>query len=96
MIIVSGWLHVLPEQRQAYLDGCTPVVAAARDAPGCIDFYLGADPLNPERIVVFEQWVSAEAVEAFRGGDGPQPQHLDSIVDAHVEQHEIASSVGLT
>jgi quinol monooxygenase YgiN len=96
VIIVSGWLHVLPEQRQEYLDGCVPVIEAARAAPGCIDFHLGADPLNPERIVVFEQWTSAECVEAFRTGDGPQPQHLDAVVDAHVEQHEVASSIGLT
>lgn len=96
MIIVSGWLRVLPDLREPYLDGCRPVIEAARAAPGCIEFHLGADPLDPERIVVFEQWVSATHVEDFRGGDGPQPAHLDAIVDAHVEQHDVARSTGLT
>ena len=96
MIIVSGWLRVLPEQRQAYLDGCRPVVEAARAAPGCVEFHLGADPLDPERIIVFEQWTSAADVEAFRAGGGPQPAHLDDVVDAHVEQHEVARTTGLT
>lgn len=96
MIIVSGWLRVLPDQRQAYLDGCRPVVEAARSAPGCIEFHLGADPLDPERIVVFEQWASAAHVEDFRAADGPQPAHLDAVVDAHVEQHDVARSTGLT
>ena len=96
VIIVSGWLRVLPEQRQAYLDGCRAVVEAARAAPGCIEFHLGADPLDPERIVVFEQWASASHVDDFRAADGPQPTHLDAIVDAHVEQHDVARSTGLT
>lgn len=96
MIIVSGWLRVLPEERQAYLDGCRPVIEAARTAPGCIEFHLGADPLDPERIVVFEQWASAAHVADFRAADGPQLTHLDSVVDAHVEQHDVARSTGLT
>lgn len=96
MIIVSGWLRVLPERRAAYLDGCRDVVEAARSAPGCIEFHLGADPLDPERIVVLEQWASVADVERFRAADGPQPTHLDAIVDAHVEQHEIARTTGLT
>jgi quinol monooxygenase YgiN len=96
VIIVSGWLRVLPEQRQGYLDGCRAVVEAARQAPGCIEFHLGADPLDPERIVVFEQWASATHVDDFRAAEGPQPTHLDAIVDAHVEQHDVARSTGLT
>lgn len=96
MIVVSGWLRVLPELRQEYLEGCRPVIEAARSAPGCIEFHLGADPLDPERIVVFEQWASAVHVDDFRAADGPQPAHLDAVVDAHVEQHDVARSTGLT
>ena len=96
VIIVSGWLRVLPEQRQAYLDGCRPVIEAARAAAGCVEVHLGADPIDPERIVVFEQWASAAHVEDFRATDGPKPTHLDAVVDAHVEQHDVARSTGLT
>jgi quinol monooxygenase YgiN len=46
MIIVSGWLQVEPQQIQAYLDSCRPIIEAARAAPGCIGFYLSADPLE--------------------------------------------------
>ncbi len=34
MIIVAGALTVDPAGRDAYLDGCVPVVTAAREAPG--------------------------------------------------------------
>lgn len=95
MIIVSGWLRVRPEERASYLDGCHEVVVAARSAPGCVDFHLSPDPLEGDRINVYEQWESAAAVEAFRGS-GPTDDQGDAIVAAHVEQHEIATTTSLT
>lgn len=95
MVIVSGWLRVAPDDRSAYLDACRAVIDAARAAPGCIDFHLTADPIEVDRINIFEQWESAEAVERFRGS-GPGDDQQSMIVDAHVEQHEIADTVPLT
>ncbi len=95
MIIVAGWLRVPSEQRQSYLDDCRTVIVAARAAPGCLDFHLSADPLDDERINVFEQWQSSDDVERFRGS-GPSDEQADVITSAHVEQHEIASTTSLT
>jgi hypothetical protein len=47
--------------------------------------------LEPDRINVFEQWESVEAVEAFRGS-GPSEEQQTAIRDARVFQHELASS----
>ena len=94
MIIVAGWLRVNAEGRDDYLAACRPVIEAARAAPGCLDFHLAPDPLEPERINVFEQWESAADVEAFRGA-GPDAGQQSAIVDAHVEQHEIAATIPL-
>ena len=94
MIIVSGALYVDEADRDSYLRGCREVIAAARTSDGCIDFHLAADPLEPGRINVYEQWESAEAVEAFRGS-GPSSEQAATIRDARVCQHEIASSTGL-
>jgi quinol monooxygenase YgiN len=91
MIIVSGHLLVDPSDRAAYLAGCEDVVRQARRARGCVDFHLSADLLEPDRINVFEQWDSPEAVEAFRGS-GPSDEQQTAIRDAQVFQHEIASS----
>ena len=91
MIIVSGHLRVDSAGRDAYLDGCREVIFAARRAPGCLDFHLSADPLEPDRINIFEQWESAEAVEAFRGS-GPSDEQAAAILDASVYQHEVSSS----
>jgi quinol monooxygenase YgiN len=94
MIIVSGALHVDPDERDGYLAGCRAVIEQARQAPGCVDFHLSADPIDPSRVNVYEQWTSAAAVEAFRG-DGPSDDQGAAIRSAAVFQHEIASSQAL-
>jgi quinol monooxygenase YgiN len=88
-------MRVAPENRAPYLETCREVIAEARSAEGCIDFHLSADALDVERINIFEQWESADAVETFRGS-GPSDDQQTMILDAHVEQHEIASTSSLT
>jgi quinol monooxygenase YgiN len=95
MIVVAGWIRVAAVDRETYLIGCREVVAAARSAAGCIDFSLSADLLDAERINVFEQWESLDAVERFRGA-GPSDDLQSMVLDAHVAQHEIASTTSLT
>lgn len=94
MIIVAGHLTVAPGQRAAFLANAIAVVTAARDAPGCIDFHLSADPIDPARINIFEHWDNTDAVEAFRGS-GPSGEQQAAILDADVHQHTIAASISL-
>jgi quinol monooxygenase YgiN len=86
---------VEPANRAAYLADCVEVARLARAARGCIDFHLSADPLDPGRINVFEQWASTEDVEAFRG-TGPSDQQQAAVLSAVVEQHRIADTISLT
>lgn len=90
MIIVAGHLQVDPAERDAYVAGCRPVVEAARIAPGCLDFTITADPVDPGRVNVYERWESGETVEAFRGG-GPPAEQQTSILDADVARYVISS-----
>lgn len=94
-MIIAGFLRVDPHQRTTYLEGCEAVIRAGRAAAGCIDFHLSPDPLEPDRINIFEQWDSAESVETFRGS-GPTDDQQASITEANVLQHEIASTISLT
>ena len=94
MIIVAGQLQVDPEGRDRYLTDCADLIRQARRTAGCLDFSLSADPIEPDRINVFEQWESVAAVEAFRGS-GPSGPQQEAIKSAAVSQHEIASSVTL-
>jgi quinol monooxygenase YgiN len=88
MIIVSGWIRVVPSARAAYLADALDVMAQAREADGCLDFHLSPDALESDRINVFEQWDSVEAVEAFRGS-GPSADQSRDITDARVFQYEV-------
>ncbi len=82
------------ERRDEYLDACVDVVQAARKAPGCLDFALSADLLQPGRVKVYECWQDASSVEAFRGS-GPDDQLSELITGAEVSQYEVASSLRL-
>ncbi|MBA3303665.1 MAG: antibiotic biosynthesis monooxygenase [Acidimicrobiia bacterium] len=67
------------------------MIVAARGSDGCVGFHLAADPIEPGRINVFEQWESVEAVESFRGS-GPSAGQAAVIRDARVMQHDVVSS----
>jgi quinol monooxygenase YgiN len=90
MIIVAGWLAVDPEARAAYLEACREVLVQARSAPGCLDFVLTADPLEPGRINVFERWESDEDLARFRG-NGPSDAQTAEIRDASVARYRISA-----
>jgi quinol monooxygenase YgiN len=91
MIIVSGKLYVRPGARPAFVQSSTEAVVLARRTPGCRDFVVAADPLDPDRINVYEEWESEEALLAFRGA-GPEPDVSSNIVRAEVSRHVVASS----
>lgn len=88
MVIVAGHVVVDPQERDDYLAGCVEVVRQARRAPGCLDFALSADLLEPARINIFERWESATAVEAFRGS-GPSDEQGAAILTASVAEYDV-------
>ncbi|MGI5171378.1 putative quinol monooxygenase [Spirillospora sp. CA-253888] len=89
MIIISGKLYVDAEARDAYLAGCSKLVEQARSAPGCLDFALSADLVEPGRINVYECWASDEDVERFRG-EGQEAEQAAQIRDAEVRKYRIS------
>ena len=91
-IIVSGTLHVDPAQRAAYLEARVPILEHARQAPGCLDFSLSADLLDPSRINVYERWRSRADLLAYRSGGGPELDDEIGLRGADVELHHISAS----
>jgi quinol monooxygenase YgiN len=91
MIIVSGRIYVRPGARQTFLTASLEAVAQARGARGCRDFVVAADPIEPDRVNVYEEWESEEALMTFRGA-GPDHELSASIVRADVARHVVASS----
>ena len=89
MLIVAGHLVVDPASRAAYLRDCEDVVRLARAAPGCLDFALSPDLLDPGRINVHERWASSEELAAFRGS-GPSGEQQQAVLSASVADYEVA------
>lgn len=95
MVIVAGHLVVAEHERESYLSGCGEVVRLARQAPGCLDFSITADLLEPGRINIFERWASQSDVEAFRGS-GPSDDQSAAMLSASIAEYDVADVRSLT
>jgi quinol monooxygenase YgiN len=95
MVIVAGHLVLDPRQRETYLEGCRDVVDQARRAPGCLDFAVTADLLDPSRVDIFERWESQAAVDAFRGS-GPSDEQTSTVISATVVEYDVTGERRLT
>jgi len=91
MIIVSGKIYVHHGARDAFLGASRDAMMSARQAAGCLDFVVAADPIDADRVNVYEEWDSETELEAFRG-TGPGPELTQVIKRAEVARHRVASS----
>ncbi len=91
MIIISGRIYVRPGSRDDFLRRSADAIVQARGTAGCQDFVVAADPLESDRVNVYEEWESKEALTVFRGG-GPGDDLSASIVRTSVSEHVVPSS----
>ena len=91
MIIVAGKIYTEQPQRDTFVTRSLDSVALARKAPGCLDFVVSADPLEPDSVNVYESWETEAQLEAFRGS-GPDDGLSSLVLRAEVARHQIASS----
>jgi quinol monooxygenase YgiN len=91
MIIVAGRLYVRPERRDAFLAAAIEAVKQARRSTGCHDFVVAADPIEPDRVNVYERWDSEASLTAFRG-EGPSSELSAEILRADVQRHQVSAS----
>lgn len=90
MIIVAGNLRVDPVSRADFLANAVNIIRLGRSATGCMDFQLSADPIEADRINVFERWSSRYTLEAFRGS-GPSQLQAEQILNVDVVEYEVTA-----
>ena len=90
MLIIAGHLIADADDRDAMVADGAQAVSMARSAPGCLDFSITADTLDPRRVNIFERWETEEGLLAFRGA-GPDAGTAGRILDADVKRYVIAS-----
>ena len=86
-ILIAGEVDLAPGQRTAALAGAKPHIDAALAEPGCLHYSWAADPEKPDRIHVFEEWVTAEELAAHLAG----PAYFGML--GHLQPFGIVSAV---
>ena len=92
MIIVAGHLIIAAAERETYLASVEHVNALARASAGCLDFVQVADPVEHDRVVIFERWEDDAALMAFRSSGTPEEQPAPGlrILSAEVKKYRIS------
>jgi quinol monooxygenase YgiN len=96
VLIVAGHLELDAADRDAHVQASAGTVRLARRAPGCLDFAVSADPVDPSRVNILERWASPEDLEAFRNsGDEPdtEPVDFERILNFDIEHYTVSVSV---
>ncbi|MEZ4562916.1 MAG: putative quinol monooxygenase [Thermomicrobiales bacterium] len=68
MVIVAGVFTVDPGQREAFLEGRKTLMAHSRAEQGCVEYTFAADPLEDDRVVLFEKWLTQADLDAHLAG----------------------------
>ncbi|MGW5052374.1 putative quinol monooxygenase [Actinokineospora sp. NPDC004072] len=90
MVIVAGSLKIASGRRDEFVAASRPAVVRARATGGCLEFVVTADPVEHDRVVVYERWDSVESLAAFRG-EGPGDELGALIVDVDLGQYAVMS-----
>ena len=91
MLIVSGHLVLDPADRDAHVVASARAVRLARQAPGCLDFAVSADAVDPTRVNILERWARPEDLDAFRasGDADDEPVDFSRIRRYEIEQYSV-------
>lgn len=93
MIIVAGRLYLRPGTRASFLQSSAQAMSQARGTAGCRDFVVAADPIEPDRVNVYEEWDTRAALVRFRG-EGPGEDLSASIERAEVGEYDVPPTQG--
>ena len=76
MIIIAGFTLTDADKRDTAVHAHMEMVERARKKwDGCLNISIGADPLDPERINIFERWRDQNALDAWR--KAPKPPKVE-------------------
>ena len=93
VLVIAGHFFVEAEKRDAYVRALRDVVCHARAMPGCLDFAITADALDPMRINNYELWESEDDCDAFREAVS-QPEFDVELFAVHMSRFDVIASSG--
>jgi quinol monooxygenase YgiN len=91
MLIVAGHGHghVDPERRDALLASLDEPLRRARTERGCLDYVVAADPVEPDRVNIFERWESQQHLDAHLADMARAALPMPDVRSVEVMKYEI-------
>lgn len=80
MVIVGGTFEVEPSQRAQFIASRDDMMRTSRGEPGCLEYVFSADPIEANRVVLFERWESQEALDNHLAALRAAPQSSDGDI----------------
>ena len=87
-VIVAGKLIIQSGRRDAFIEKSQDVVLHARQNQACEDFSVSPDPIDMNRVNIFEKWTSYAELYAFRAS-GPDNELLSLVELFDVKEYDI-------
>jgi len=91
MLIITARMYVDPGQRAEFLAGTSDEIRQARAEPGCVDFIVAPDPVEPGRVNLFEQWATAQDFALRCATFTPAPSDVE-VLSHEATKYEISSA----
>ncbi|MEU8232104.1 antibiotic biosynthesis monooxygenase [Actinoplanes sp. NPDC048967] len=92
MLIVAGAGYVDPDHRDALLESLTPALRRNRAAAGCLDYVVAADPVEPDRVTIYERWESEAHLNAHLAGVARTAPPMPDVRSVELVRYEISAS----
>lgn len=87
-IIVAGKLMLKSGARDEFIEKSREAISQARELEACEDFAVSPDPIDENRINIFEKWGSREELDAFRNS-GPDNGSFALVESFDVNDYEV-------
>ncbi|MET7394887.1 putative quinol monooxygenase [Dactylosporangium sp. NPDC005572] len=92
MLIVAGTGYVDPDHRDALLASLAPSLRHTRTTPGCLDYVVAADPIEPDRVNIYERWESEAHLNTHLAGISQTAPPMPHVRSVEVVRYEISAS----
>ena len=87
-IIVAGKLKLKQGSRDEFIEKSREAISHARALDECEDFSVSPDPIDENRVNIFEKWISRESLDLFRSS-GPDNDSFSLVEYFDVHEYEI-------
>ncbi|WP_020560562.1 putative quinol monooxygenase [Thiofilum flexile] len=87
-IIVAGKLIIKSGSRDEFVDKSCEAILLARKNESCMDFSVSPDPIDLNRVNIFEKWKSRSALDTFRKS-GPENNLFSLVESFDVSEYEL-------